>query len=494
MIPTYRTKFSFGRFGGMILFVLSGMACTLTAQSPKMNVLFIAVDDLRPELGVYGHPQILSPHIDRLASRGLTFDRAYCQQAVCAPSRISMLTGMRPDSTQIYDLTHPLRENLPGALSMPQFFKEQGYETLSLGKIYHHWKDDKDVGWTQNPWHPKGEWKGRGYLDPASWKMITKKGLGPSTESPEVADEAYPDGQIAEKAVSELRRLQKQDRPFFLAVGFMKPHLPFNAPQSYWDLYPEEEIRLSPQTDWPTGMPDYAKNSRGFVWEISEYRDLVDLERPFPEDVSRNLIRGYYACVSYTDAMVGRVLEELDRLGMRENTVVILWGDHGWKLSEYASWSKHTNFEIDTRVPMILSVPGQKEPGGKTDALVELVDIFPTLAELCGFPVPEQCEGRSMVPLLTDPDQSWKAAAFSQYPRGKDLMGYSIRSGQWRYTEWVDVETRGIRARELYDHAGGPVAGENLAGKDVYAETVSQLSALLDKGQGWKSEVHNPER
>jgi iduronate 2-sulfatase len=463
------------------------LAATSHAAERK-NVLFFAIDDLRPELACYGHPNIKSPQIDRLASQGLLFERAYCQQAVCAPSRISLLTGLRPDTTGIYDLQHPLRQTKPDVLSMPQYFQRSGYETVSLGKIYHHTGDDNSIGWTGKAWRPEGKWTGRGYLAPDSIRRIQPPesahghpGVGPAYEWANVPDEAYPDGTTAVKATEELRRLEKGDKPFFLAVGFVRPHLPFNAPQKYWDLYDRADIKVPQQGAWPKGSPSLA----GTQW--GELRKYTGMPRsgPMPKDEAINLIHGYYACVSYMDALVGQVVGELERLGLRDDTVIILWGDHGWKLGDYGAWCKHTNFELDTHVPLILSVPGRLAVGRRTKAPVEFVDIFPTLAELCGLDVPDSCEGTSMVPLVEDPDRPWKEAAFSQYPRGK-VMGYSLRSGNWRYTEWIDRRTGDVVGRELYDHSAGPAADRNLADEPEFADTVKKLSALLDGGQGWQ--------
>ncbi len=479
-------------------------SCSRTAPARKMNVLFIAVDDLRPQLGCYGQQQIHSPNIDALAARGLRFDRAYCQQAVCAPSRISLLTGARPDTTKVYDLQTPISSVWPDVVSLPHHFKNNGYETVTLSKIYHH-KGDDPQAWSAPDWRPQSDWGGgwRAYRDPASIETVRrhdaevtaayekalqqgkkprkpKLGAGPPFEGPDVADNAYPDGMTADKAIAELQRLK--DRPFFLATGFLKPHLPFNAPKKYWDLYDPADIRLPAVRSWPENAPQVALTNWG---ELRSYAGMPR-QGPVDDDTARKLIHGYYACVSYTDAQIGRVLAELDRLGLRDNTIVILWGDHGWKLNDYGAWCKHTNFEIDTHVPMILSAPGQKTAGQSTRALVEYVDIYPTLAELCGLDIPAHCEGTSMAPLVADPNREWKKAAFSQYPRAGNMMGYSLHTGDWRYTEWIHRPTGEIRARELYDHSRGPIATENLAGKPKYAETVKRLSALLDKGQGWR--------
>jgi iduronate 2-sulfatase len=470
----------------LLLLVVLGSIPVAAAESP--NVLFFAIDDLRPELGCYGHPLVQSPNIDRLAARGLLFERAYCQQAVCAPSRISLLTGLRPDTTGIYDLQHPLRATRPELLSMPQHFRKHGYQTVSLGKVYHHHRDDNGVGWTADAWRPEGDWTGRGYLDPASIDRIQPAakahglpGVGPAYEAADVPDHAYPDGPTAVKAVAELRRLKQLGRPFFLAVGFVRPHLPFNAPQRYWDLYDRSDIRRPAWDKWPTGMPPLAGTNWG---ELRKYTGMPR-SGPMPADEAINLIHGYYACVSYMDALVGEVVAELERLGLRDNTVIVLWGDHGWKLDDYGAWCKHTNLELDTHVPLILSTPRQTTAGARSEALVEFVDVFPTLAELCEIPVPQTCEGNSLAPLLENPQRAWKEAAFSQYPRGK-TMGYSLRAGNWRYTEWIDRSTGRVVERELYDHAAGPVADANLAGAAEHAATAARLSALLDRGRGWR--------
>ena len=480
--------------GGAVAAAMAAGTPAWAAPTPtrKTNVLFIAIDDLRPQLGCYGQKQIISPNIDKLAGRGMLFDRAYCQQAVCAPSRASLMSGCRPDTTKIYDLDTPLRTVMPNVLSLGQLFKDNGYVTMSMGKIYHHRKDDNGIGWSVPAWSPKGDWKGRGYMAAESQKLIIadqpkgrggkyRRGVGPAYEAADVADGAYPDGVTCEKAISEIRRLK--DRPFFLAVGFVKPHLPFNAPKKYWDMYDRAKIALPDNPNTPAGAPTYAMSNWG------ELRGYVGMPRTgrASESQTRTLIHGYYACVTYVDALVGRLTGELDRLGLRDNTVVILWGDHGWKLGEYGSWCKHTNFELDTHVPMILSAPGH---AGKqrTDALVEFVDIYPTLADLCGLKIPTHCEGTSMVPLLSDPKRPWKTAAFSQYPRGR-IMGYTMRTSRYRYTEWTERKTRKVVARELYDHQADPGENTNVAGKSENAATIKTLAAMMKAG--WRGAKPN---
>ena len=478
--------------GGAVTSVLSPVMAFGQSRADdhrKMNVLFIAVDDLRPQLGCYGQKQIFSPNIDRLAARGLLFERAYCQQAVCAPSRASILTGARPDTTQIYDLNTPVRKAMPKVTTLSEHFKNNGYETISIGKIYHHSNDDRQ-GWSIEPYRagtfPEGEWKGRGYLTEkaiAQMESYNKaypkmKGRGPAFEAAAVADNVYPDGANTDHAIRELNRLK--DIPFFLAMGLYKPHLPFNAPKKYWDMYKPEDIKLADNPFIPKNAPSYAMTNWG---ELRNYYGIPK-KGPCSDELARQLIHGYYACVTYIDALIGRLLDELDRLKLSDNTVIILWGDHGWKLGEHAGWCKHTNFELDTHVPMILSVPGMKTAGQRTWALTEYVDIYPTLCQACGLSLPAHLEGLSMMPLVENPDRPWKRAAFSQYPRGK-VMGYTMRTKRFRYTEWRDRKTSKVMARELYDHEKDPQENVNTVDVPEYERDVRRLARMLD--QGWRA-------
>ncbi|MBS3764531.1 MAG: sulfatase [Planctomycetes bacterium] len=453
-----------------------------------MNVLFIVLDDLRPELGCYGHDNVISPHIDKLAQESLLFDRAYCQQAVCAPSRCSVLSGVRPDTTEIYGLRTHLRENMPDVLTLPQHFKNNGYQSISLGKVYHHLPDDPQ-GWTQEPSRVSGDWKGRGYLTDEAIEAIettnkemkkkgsSRRGLGPAFEGADVPDSAYRDGKQADEAIEKLRELQGSD--FFMGLGFIKPHLPFCCPRKYWDMYSEDSIQLPPNYFEPENVTKYSLTNFG---ELRGYFGMPE-SGPIPDGLARKLIHGYRACVSYVDAQVGRVLAELERLDMRKDTAIILWGDHGWKLGEHASWCKHTNFEIDARAPMILSVPGMNKPGSASDSLVEFVDMYPTLCDICDLPLPEHLEGQSLTPLLQDPARPLKKAAFSQYPRGGNIMGYTIRTDDFRYTEWQDHESGDPEVCELYDHRTDPQENHNVAENADYSETLRHLSEVLN--QGW---------
>ena len=476
---------------------LSG-SLRLGAAEAKKNVLLIAVDDLRPALGCYGARHIRSPKIDRLAAGGTLFERAYCQQAVCGPSRASLLSGARPQTTGVHSNATPLTQSLPGVLTLPAHFRRNGYETVSLSKIYHHPSEDPD-GWSLQPWRPSGDWAGRGYLADSSRAAVRahrgslqnelgvtdpnhpRKGtIGPAFERADMPDSAYPDGVTLDKAIGELQRLR--NKRFFLAVGFLRPHLPFSAPARYWDQYAPGDLPMPSRNTWPEHAPELAMTN----WpELRKYGGMPR-EGPVEEQMLRRLIQGYSACVSYVDALVGRLMHELDRLHLREKTTVVLWGDHGWKLGDYGAWGKATAFEIDARAPMIVNDPDLGHGGQTSRALVELVDIYPTLSELCGLSVPARCEGSSMVPLLEKPDRGWKQAAFSQRPTRGGIMGHSIRTARWRYTEWIKPDTEEILASELYDHSNGPIAADNLAERSDHAKTVRQLSAVLDKGRGWQ--------
>lgn len=450
-----------------------------------MNVLFVVVDDLRPQLNCYGEKHIISPNIDNLARNGLLFERTYCQQAVCAPSRCSVFSGCRPDTTQIYDLRTPLREGMPDVLSLPEHFKNNGYETVSIGKVYHHAKDDLQ-GWTVEPFRSEGDWKGRGYLtDEAIEQMKQNKeilqkrndqrqGVGPPFEAADVPDNAYHDGKDTDAAIKKLRELK--DKPFFLGMGFHKPHLPFNAPKRYWDMYSPDKIKLADNPFEPEGVTKYSLTNFG---ELRGYFGMPE-DGPIPDEQAHKLIHGYYACVTYIDVQLGRLLGELDRLGLRDKTIVILWGDHGWKLGEHSSWCKHTNFEIDARAPLIISVPGMKNTGEHTYALTEFVDIYPTLCELCGLAIPEHVEGLSFVSLLENPNLAWKKAAFSQYPRG-NVMGYTMRTERYRYTEWIERKSGELKARELYDHKIDPEENVNVISRAKYSEDIASLEAMMNE-------------
>ena len=459
-----------------IVMLLSLPSLTAAESNTKPNVLFIAIDDLRPELGCYGSDLVKSPNIDRLADMGTLFERAYCQQSVCGPSRVSLLCGQRPDTTKVWSLFTKFRDIQPNIVTLPQLFKNNGYHSYRLGKIFHtgHGNREDEISWTSMPSSKDNRVH---FLKPPK-----KKKAKYLSECLDVPDSSYNDGKSTDHAIEVMKNFQKKKTPFFLAVGYKKPHLPFVAPKKYWDLYNRETIPDSPVTQPPEGAFEHAMASFG---EMRKYIG-VPQEGPVSLEQKKLLRHGYLACVSYVDAQIGRLLEALESTGLKENTIVILWSDHGWKLNDYANWCKHSNMEIDTQVPLILSVPGQKG-GQRSKALVELVDIYPTLIELCGIQAPHQLDGNSLMPLVENPTRSWKSAVFSQYPRGSEnLMGHSIRSGKWRYVEWLDRDSGEVKARELYDHQNSPLAKQNLSTNQEYAKTMKELSLLLGKGQGWK--------
>ncbi|MDG1897093.1 MAG: sulfatase [Fuerstiella sp.] len=464
---------------------------TASAQSPRgrPNVLFIVIDDLRPALGCYDDSIAITPNIDRLAQRGTLFNRAYCQQAVCSPSRLSLLTGKRPDTIRVWDLATHFRKAVPDAVTLPQHFRNNGYHTQSIGKVFHgSGKPSKDPpSWSVEPQYDYVRDPKVRYALP---KNLQGKGLKRSaSEAADVPDNTYIDGIVCDAAVAALAELQAGEDPFFLAVGLRKPHLPFCAPKKYWDLYDRTKIPLPASDRHPHAAPELAVRS----WqELEGYTDIsgdgqISLARV------RELRHGYYACVSFADAMVGRLLNELSRLKLQDNTVIVLWGDHGFHLGEQGLWTKANNYELSTRVPLIVSVPGQVNPGAKSDALVELVDVYPTLSGVCGLKLPMDVEGISLKSLLAEPQRPWKRAVFSQYPRafqGKrhrshgDIMGYAVRTDGHRYVEWRDWKSQNVVSVELYDHQQDSEEMKNVAGQAEQQKTVQRLSQVLS--DGWK--------
>ncbi len=460
--------------------LLGGLGASALAQRRRPNVLFIAVDDLRPELGCYGARTILSPNIDRLAKQGMVFQHAYCQQAVCSPSRTSLLTGARPDTTKVWDLVTHFRDAMPKVVTLPQLFKNNGYFVQGIGKIFHGGYDDAP-SWS-TPWQTPDA---PAYAAPTSagrggGKKGGRKKNGPAFESADVPDDFYKDGKTAAAAAGMLRGFAAKADPFFLAVGFSKPHLPFVAPKKYWDLYDPARIELASNPYRPKDAPTHALTTSG---ELRNYQGMP-AEGPVPDSLARQLKHGYYAAASYTDAQIGKLLDELDRQDLRRNTIVVLWGDHGWKLGEHGEWCKHSNVENDTNAPLVLSAPGMKRAGRLSPALVEFVDIYPTLADLGGLPLPSHLEGSSFRPLLDDPDRKWKPAAFSQYPRQK-LMGYSMRTARHRFTVWVDRQDHAkVDSIELYDHQSDPAENVNVARWPANAKLVESL--MVQWRNGWR--------
>ncbi len=453
----------------------------IAAEPAKFNVLFIAVDDLRPEAHASGSDLIKTPNLDRIAARGTTFERAYCQQAVCSPSRSSLMTGRRPDATRVWDLETHFRTALPNAVTVAQHFKNNGYFAQGMGKIFHGGFDDP-LSWSV-PWTtPKAPM----YATAAAQKQQAgsanagKKGpaKGPATEAADVPDDTYVDGKVARLAAGTLSELKKKNQPFFLAVGMARPHLPFVAPKKYWDLYDPKAIYVPSFRQLPVGAPTFVGHTNG---ELRSYSDVPNLG-PIDEAMARNLRHGYYAAISYMDAQVGLILDALEKEGLAANTVVVLWGDHGWQLGEHGLWHKHTNFEVAANAPLLISVPGQKAPGRKTAALAEFIDIYPTLADVCGLPKPQDLDGVSLRPVLDDPATRVRPVAISQYPRadaGRSLMGYSIRDERWRLTLWRDRKDNSIHATELYDEVNDPHETANAATKPENQAVIERLAKFL---------------
>ncbi len=536
-----------------LFFCLSIAACqptvAETASDQKPNVLFIAIDDLRPELGCYGSEIAVTPHIDQLASEGLRFDRAYCQQAICSPSRASLMTGARSETIGIIENFTYFREANPDIVTLPQHFRAHGYETVHVGKIFHKPAfADMELSWSREPVpadqvpYPKPKNPG-GYALPENVDLFKKNraemlekygdvsryglGKGPAYERAEVSDQSYEDGYAAEHAIATLQELVADDtRPFFLGVGFKLPHLDWRAPARYWDLYDRDAIPMPAITTAPAdgaamGLhPSFELRARQ---GIPKYGDI-------DPELSRTLRHAYLASVSYVDALVGRVLQAVKNAGIEDNTIIVLWSDHGFHLGDMGIWCKATNYELATRVPLLIKTPDMTDGmrGVSSDALVELIDMYPTLCDLAGLPQPEHLEGQSFEPLIADPDREWKTAAFSLYPNpalrewaanplspemretyfgpliedvesriqqqygdlwDRDLfenrlMGYAMRTNQYRLIVWKDRTDPNAEPIdvELYDHAIDPHETKNIAKEKP--QLTEQLLAQFD--QGWQ--------
>lgn len=435
----------------------------------RPNVLMIIVDDLRPELGCYGNGNVISPNIDSLAGSGIRFTNAYCNIPVSGASRASLLTGIRPGPDRFTSFEAYAQKDVPNAVTLPEYFRMTGYRTVSLSKVFHH-QDDCPESWDVN-WRPdegNGTW--RNYIEEDNLES-ERHGIIWSTECTDVKDNAYFDGQTAEMAVSQLKDLRKRGSPFFMAVGFLKPHLPFNAPKKYWDLYDEEDILLPPNYHLMNGsIPSKAFHTWG---ELRAYEDIPDKgQGPVPDNYARHLIHGYRACVSYTDAQIGKVLAALERLGMSDDTIIILFGDHGWSLGEHGEWCKHSTFDIVTNAPMIISAPWL--PHGKTvDSVVEFVDIFPTLASICGLPALQQFDGKSIEPLLYERTEGWKNVAIVQWDRS--LAAFTQDYG---YTVWFDRSGKPVE-QMLYDHTSDRPENYNIAGLPESEGIVTDMQRLI---------------
>ncbi|QBN20448.1 sulfatase [Flavobacterium nackdongense] len=504
-----------------IVFVLL-LACSIqysNAQSAtKKNILFIAVDDLKPLINAYGQTQMVTPNFDRLAKSGVIFQNAEVQQAVCGPSRACVMTGTYPDRTKVWDLQTDFRESAPELISMPEYLISQGYETTAIGKIFH--KGSAAAGHDGKSWSiphtqpenfdPKYGAPAFGYyqsketkaqmvslMKEAEEKGMKKenaqrnyafKRLKPSTESADVSDEAYQDGIYTVEALKKLQMLASGTKPFFLGVGYQRPHLPFVAPKKYWDLYKRENIKLAANQNLIDGTPDFAYHSFGELRAFTDIDDNLKVGDRVPEDKQKELIHGYMASISYIDAQLGKLLDELDRLKLTNNTIIVLWGDHGYHLGDHTLWNKHSNFEQATRIPFMFSGPGVAK-NVKVTSPVELIDVFPTLFDLVNVKQSAQTDGKSLITLLdTNSKNNIKTEiALSQYPRQGNKMGYSIRTERYRYTEWhgnsynteKPYDAANIVGVELYDFVSDPLETKNHAKEANYKATAAELQSKL---------------
>lgn len=479
----------------MIAIIVSVLSLTFAGSvfgaDGRPNVLLLCVDDLKPVLGCYGDRFVRSPQIDRLAARGMRFDLAYCNQSVCAPSRNNLMLGSRSTSIGIYSLSRNFRSAVPDAVTMTQHFMKHGYRAEAVGKVLHtgHGNHDDEASWSV----PTKLEKVVEYLDPqnsANGQLTREEAYftnqklaeihslprGAALEISDVPDNAYADGRIGDEGIQRLRAAKQRNQPFFLALGFVKPHLPFTAPRKYFDLYDPSKLPLAPFQRDPEGAPAYAGKVGG---EIVNYEPL-SVENLREPQRQRELIRGYYACVSFVDAQIGRVLDELDRLGLAQHTLIVFWGDNGWHLGDHGYWTKHTNYEEATRIPLIIVAPGVTRPGSATRQPAETVDIFPTLAELAGLPAPlgpQPMDGLSLVPVLREPSRRIRDHAYHCYPRG-ERMGRAIRTERYRLVEWKKPGGPTSTAEfELYDYPIDPLETKNLARSQP--EALAQLRAVL---------------
>lgn len=453
----------------------------------RPNILFIAVDDLKPVTGAYGDRLAKTPGMDRLANEGVVFQRSYCQQAICAATRASIMTGMRPDRTRVWDLVTDFRQVNPNVVTMPQYFKSMGYETAAMGKIFH--ESSAGPGHDAPSWSiPYRDAKCKTYALPGA---TNDRGKGKATECADVPDDTYHDGKLTGVAIQLLDSLSKGKNPFFLAVGYLKPHLPFVSPKKYWDMYNRNDFQVAPFQQKAANSPEIAYHVSG---ELKSYTDIPQFDSYSEKELDhlsvdrqKELLHGYYAAMSYTDAQILKLLNELDRLKIRENTIIVLWGDHGWHLGDHGLWNKHSNFEEATNVLLMMSVPGSK-PGVRPVTLCEFTDVYPTLCELIKVPVPKYLDGISLVPAIYHPESQLRDYAFSQYPRdGAKVMGYSIRTGRFRYTEWMKdsyrtdmpYDKKYVMAREMYDYEKDPLEKASIIDKPEYRQDQQNMEKLF---------------
>ena len=467
-----------------LLISLSFNACAETKEQTEPNILFIAVDDMLPALGCYENRTIHSPHIDELASKGVTFTRAYCQAAISNPSRASLMTGLRPDEIKVWTLKPHFREEKPDVVTLPQFYKKRGYAAREVGKIYHDGAYHKDpVSWSGTSYYNVTQ-NGKGYKYNLPENCIPKRSKAAATESANVSDTAYIDGKVCEAAIKVMNEIK--DSAFFLAVGFRRPHLPFSSPQKYWDLYDRKKIESELKDPHrPLGSPEIAYHNSN---ELRGYENINE-EGELSREKQLELLHGYYASISYIDAQIGKLIAELKRLGLYENTFIVLYSDHGFHLGDFGLWGKTTNFEAATRVPLIFSGPGI-DRGIKNASIVELMDIYPTLTELTHLEIDSTLSGQSLLPILKGDTKPERSYALSQIARpyqdavnskSPKIMGYSLRTPEYRYIEWRNTEDMSVVERELYRMDDDHIEKQNLAGNNKFADTMDSLSGKIDE-------------
>ncbi len=471
-------------------FVLPSNATVVAAPEEKPNVLFIVCDDLNTHVSTSGYPHISTPAFDELADAGMTFGRAYCQYPVCGPSRASFLSGLYPQSTGVLDNRAEIRKTRPGTVSMPQRFEESGYWTGAVGKVFHNpTTDPGEVAWNESlrfendempmvtpirkafeaKHGPVGEGKARRLWRQFYPTIATQtRGQQPGYGATGLRDEQHRDGKNARQIVAWLEDESHGDKPFFMACGIQKPHVPFLAPDAYFDMYPKQGLKFSPA---PPNFWDQAprtamvKRYEGFGFELGVENDPL----------RREYMQAYHACVSFIDAQIGLIFDALKRTGQWDNTIIVLTSDHGYQLGEHFMWGKVTLFEICNRVPLVIRVPGRTKPESCSEGLVELVDLYPTLAELCEVPAPDDLQGRSLVPMLVDPEAGGKAVVYTVVTRG-DQLGKAIRTDRWRYAVWPDGE-------ELYDLENDLAEHHNLASDGQHQEQRETMGRLLADAQ-----------
>ncbi|MDA9763908.1 sulfatase [bacterium] len=527
------------------LFLVLALNVCIGFAADKPNILFIAIDDMRPEFGCYGSELAVTPNLDKLAGEGLLFENAYCQQAICSPSRASLMTGARPDTIGVIENYTYFRDANPDIVTLPQHLWANGYETTYAGKIYHGRFNDPDLSWSREPVkNLPGIKRPTAYAKKENMETAARNrseaaakydekarqglGNGPAYEAGEVADHFYTDGYNTQRAIATLKEMVKNpDKPFFLGLGFKKPHLNWIAPKKYWDYYDPEDITLAEHQEAPVNGATMGLHA-SFELRV---RHGIPKDGPIGPELAHTLWHAYLACTSYVDAQIGYMIDALEEAGVRDNTIIIVWGDHGWHLGDMGVWGKATNYEIATRVPLIISAPSMtdEQRGAKSAALVELIDMYPTLCELTGIDIPDHLEGTSFVPLLEKPDRAWKKAAFSQFPNPalrewaanplsqgvretffgpliekvearimeqqgdkwdrelfeNDLMGYAMRTNRYRFVIWKDYTDPAAEPLffELYDHKNDPNETKNIASKrpKVVANLLKQFNA------GWKA-------